>query len=274
VAEKKAAPVDDLADIKKAIQESIATGGSSLNYIGLPAGANTPTIDLQAVESAAQSGGIAKDKAGRLAPRYYAGYENAPVQESWPPELVSQLQTKLVQAGLLDTDYKDGWWDTASGNAFSEIIGHANNAGTDWQTALSSALNSAPMEIDPKTGLAVKRNPGAAKKSAATLHLLNPNDIAATANDIAVRRIGRGFSPDEMKKFVASYHAAERAGQGAATGGGEVVDPMAVDTAATDYAAKLDPVATQARNMLPLVDSISQLMKPQVTGVAEPLRSS
>lgn len=271
---KKQAPVetDPVADAIAALKVMGTGASGTLNYIGLPAGANTATLDPKVAEKGnAAADKVARDETGRPLPRYYAGAENTPVFENWPPDLISQMQTKLVQAGLLDTDYSDGWWGPESQTAFSQVLGHANNAGTDYATALSVALNSAPMEIDPKTGLAVKRLPG--HKKGSTVSLLNPNDIAATANSVAVKRLGRGFSAQEMQKFVDSYHAAERAG--APTVGGEVTAPMAVDTAAAQYAQQVDPVGAQARNILPLVDSVNQLMKgSDFTGAAQAMRSS
>lgn len=254
----------------------IGTGGGKTGFIGLPG------------SSTANETGAYMDPSGpppaaglKYAPLYHDGAQNAPLMSNWDKVKISRLQARLVQAGLLDTDYRDGWWDKASSDAFTQVLSDANNMGQpDYEVALDGRINSLPMEIDPKTGLPRhKVGAGTSKRAPLSLTLSNSDDLASTANEIAQKRIGRTFSDDELKRFVASYHAAEAgaqrsqyADQGA---GGTTEANASPDTAANTFAEQLDPVAAQARNMLPMVQGINDLLngKGQVE-TTKPLQGS
>lgn len=259
-----------LADIQAQFAAMKNAPTSKLNYLGQPAGDATPIInpDIQ-TQGMASPGGIARDAKGQPLPRYYAGAENWPAKTDMSPDQISKLQDQLVQAGQLDSGFQRGVWDDGSATALGKIMASANNTGSDWPTALQHFMDSEPMIIDKKTGLARKRLPGesasGATRAPLSLRLSNPDDLASVANDAAMKRLGRTFTQEELNKFVTSYHSAETGTQTAdynaqAAGGSATATPTSA-TAANKFAEQVDPVAAQARNVLPLVASIDQFLK-------------
>lgn len=245
---------------------------STLNYLGQPAGNATPIINA-AVEAQgkASPGGIARDANKQPLPRYYAGAENWPAKTDMTPDQISKLQDQLVQAGQLipsaSNPFQRGVWDDQSAQALGKIMVSANNTGSDWPTALQHFMDSEPMIIDKKTGMARKRLPGEAASTQAplSLRMSNPDDLADIANTAAMKRLGRTFTQDELNKFVTSFHGAETATQtadyNAQSAGGSATATATPSVAADKFAEQVDPVAAQARNVLPLVSSIDQFLK-------------
>jgi hypothetical protein len=227
-------------------------GATTANYVGLPQG--KPITEIQNLEP----------PAGQNA-RYYEGAEWMPVLLNWDPRKIERLQSQLVQSGLLNTDYSGGAWDSDSRNAFTEILSFANASGQPWEEAINTYMNSKPMEIDPKTGKAKRRVGGPGRERAPlTLKYTNPDDVATLANEVSLKKLGRKLKSEEMNTFVQNYQALERGEQtkqySAAQSGGSYVSAPSVETAATQYAEKVDPVASQARTMLPLIDGVNQML--------------
>jgi hypothetical protein len=239
--------------------------GDKTGFLGLPSGST-------ANETGAYMDVPTPAAPGQKAPPIYRdGAQNMPLLSGWDPLKIGALQTQLVQAGVLDDDYLDGWWDPVSAKAFETILAEANDVGTpDYNVIINARINSQPMEIDPKTGIARRRTGTGTKNSQRaplSLTLSNKDDLTATAQEVAQKRIGRTFTPDEINRFVSSYHAAEGANQRSQYGdqtpggaGGATMVNASAETAANTFAEQVDPVASQARNMLPMVKSISDLL--------------
>lgn len=251
-------------------QAGTATATSTLNFYGLPQGEEgkpyyrPPTPGTTTVQ-----------------PRYYEGAEWWPVKTNMTPQAVRSLQTQLVQSGLLNgKDYTDGVWDPASREAFAEVLNMANNQGVEWPDALNHYMSGFPLEFDAASGTYKRKVPGESRTRAPLVtRFTNPNDLAATANEVALKRLGRRFSQEEMTKFVTSYQQSERgaaqqqyAAGDPAGGGGAYTDPMAVDTAANLAAEEADPVASMARNMLPLVQGVNEMLGEQFSEAANPMQ--
>ena len=73
-------------------------------------------------------------------PIYFEGDERIPA--SYALEDVRAIQRGMARAGLLTGRYRDGIWDKASRNAFSELLGYANQQGVEWADALTIYASS------------------------------------------------------------------------------------------------------------------------------------
>jgi hypothetical protein len=238
--------------------------GGTTDYLGMPA--NTPDSSaVVATDQAAQ----AQWAQGKTAPAYANGSQYLPVIQSWSPQDIATVQSRMVNTGLLaNTDYRAGVWDTASQRAFTEVLGVANNMGRPWQDALANYESGTAMMWDPKTNTYVKATPGTARTNAHVItNFTSPDDLATTAQEVATSKLGRSFSPEELQKFIAAYHGTEQkatADQAAASAtgvaGGSFTSPASLKAAATTFAQQTDPNAYNGEQFLPLVDKMNQLL--------------
>jgi hypothetical protein len=154
----------------------------------------------------------------------------------------------------------------------------ANQTGNDWETELVNYSSAQPLEYDPKTGTYRRRAMGAgsfAEKQKISVRYTNPDDLVRVANETAEKRLGRRFNESEIKNFVSSYQATERAsqtaGQMAQEAGGAYTEAPTAETAALKAAEQADPVAYATRGALPLVDSINEMLNGLNFGQTRPM---
>jgi hypothetical protein len=99
----------------------------------------------------------------------------------------------------------------------------------------------------------------------------NPLDIAATANDVALKMFGRRLTDEELKPFIAQVQASERGAQqkqyklGGANGG-VVVTPPSVDTAAEDYFKRTNPGEAYGYAAVEAMNEFYGLLNSPVSG--------
>lgn len=264
--EETPAPTTDISGTIQSLATLLqggGTAGGTQDFLGLPA--NETEISSGRYQVPIEQ--------GVKAPRYYNGAQLLPLLEDWTPQDTWKLQQQLIGAGVLDDDFRQGVWDPKSQAAFSEILGYANSSGTDWREAMNKYNAGTAMTIDPKTGQPVKRTTTKKGQAPLVLKYTNPDDLAEVANNVAQKRLGRTFSQDELNRFVTSYHGTEAGAQtgaynaGVGAGGG-ITEAPAPDTAALTYARKIDPVASTAMNIIPLIEGVNQLMRG-IPGVPE-----
>jgi len=261
------APKPPPEDIDAAIERILAanqTTSKKTGFIGLPSSATANDTGEYMDEPMPTA-------PGQKGPAIYRdGAQNMPIMSNWDKAKVSALQKRLVQSGALDDDYLDGYWDPVSAKAFEQILAESNNMGTpDFNLAIDARINSQPMEIGPD-GKPRRRPAGSSaknKRPPLSLTLSNSDDLATTAQTVAQKRLGRTFNADELNRFVSSYHAAESGSQRSqynasdpSGSGGTTEGAPSPETAANTFAEHTDPVASQARNMLPMVQSINNLL--------------
>lgn len=144
----------------------------------------------------------------QVAPNYYTGDEYGSVP-GFPTKMpdIAQLQQYLVQAGLLD-DKKTiyGQWDAVSAKAFASILGSANQQGTDWQDTLAQRLTLADQQ-----GLLDRQD--TSTRAPLQVKYTNPEDLKATAQNVAQTLYGGNLSEDDLAKFVTSYQSMESQAQ-------------------------------------------------------------
>lgn len=171
-------------------------------------------------------------------PRYFDGDQFTP--GSLPPETIARMQRDLARSGLLKADYHIGVWDAASANAYEYLLGAANAAGDDEETTLARFLQSPLEEEKPK------REPLVIRQT-------HPDDLAAVADTVARRTIGRKLRPDEISRFVSAYHAAESGAQqnayNAQPGGGTVTDAPDPSSMAAAQIESSNPAEVAGHNL-------------------------
>lgn len=72
-----------------------------------------------------------------------------PREESWSKSRITELQNALVGVGLLD-QHRVGVWDSASIDAFTELLSYANASNISWDQALEE-LAYADIYADPES---------------------------------------------------------------------------------------------------------------------------
>jgi hypothetical protein len=243
-------------------------GGGTTDFLGLPAN-TADSSGVVAADVAAQE----KWKQGQTAPAYANGAQNLPVLQNWTPSDIAAIQTRLINAGLLDKDFRAGVWDTPSQQAFGEVLGLANNMGHPWQDALATYESSTPMQWDAKTGTYVKGTAGTARTRAPVVtRFTSPDDLATTAQEVATAKLGRSFTPEELQKFIAAYHGTESSASQAA-GTGSYTAPASADVAAETFAKQADPTAYNAEQFLPLVQKMNELLAGPNLATTRPMEA-
>jgi hypothetical protein len=97
--------------------------------------------------------------------------------------------------------------------------------------------------------------------------LANPEDLKYYAQKTAVSTLGRSLRPDELSRFVASFHNAQSVAQsaaytagGAGGPGGSVVGAPSPTTAAESFARQAAPVEAGAHDTVKVFDVVSKLL--------------
>jgi hypothetical protein len=141
-----------------------------------------------------------------VAPRYKLGDEWSPQTQSWPTERIVDLQAQLVDAGLLDPDdYQRGFWDQESATAYRQLLGYSNVSGLDSHSTLQRIG-----EVKAKYGSTADKG---AKRQPFISELADPVELSSLLDDVAVRRMGRGLTPEEKARFSDSFRGLQETEQ-------------------------------------------------------------
>lgn len=264
-ADPNASALAELGITPDLIAQLKSGGGTSSNFIGLPAsGPESTGANVDLAPGAASTG-------TKALPRYTQGAEWLPVRQGMTPIQLQTLQDKMVDGGLLDGPFSYGGWDAKSQQAFSQVLATANNSGTDWETALSGIINTGTTStVDPKTGKIVALTPGQKKLKSVSLEYTNSDDLATVANNTAQQKLGRYFTQDELNRFVNSFHGQEETEAQDKQAGLPATAPSSPDVAAQTFAEQADPVAAKARNGLAMIQQINSALSGMGLGGAEP----
>ena len=105
---------------------------------------------------------------------------------------------------------------------------------------------------------------GRAGRQPLTVELTNPEDLQAVAQRTAVSTLGRALRPEELSRFVASFHASQRqeqtASYGAVEGGGTVTGAPSAATAAESFARRAAPTEAGANDVVRVYGSLSRIL--------------
>ena len=142
----------------------------------------------------------------QVAPRYKLGDEWEPQTKSWSPERIADIQAQLVDAGLLDPDdYQRGFWDQESASAYRQLLGYSNVSGLDSHQTLQRIG-----EVKAKYGTTADKG---AKRQPFISELADPTELSSLLDDISVRRMGRGLTPEEKARFSDSFRGLQESEQ-------------------------------------------------------------
>ena len=222
---------------------------------GAPTGAQTPQpIDVPAgytAPPAQETTDLIRQGANPMylsnigpSPLYYDGAQWGDTP-GFPNDVngVIQLQQMLIRAGYLNPRAVIvGQWDSTSAAAYAQLLGSANQAGVDWQTALARSLSTA----DQTTALS-----GSAR-GPLQVQLANPDDLKNVAQNVAQTLQGGNLSEEDLNRFVTSYQSMQSGTQTQAyntglTGGTVTAPPTAAVAAETQIRAEHpDQVAVTA----------------------------
>lgn len=273
MADKAPSAADVQASVQGAINSALAGlaglgTASTQNYIGLPSkfelpGQTTTDATGKTTTSPTLAQQFVDQNPAAGAPRYKVGAEWLPVQGGATGDEISLLQRQMVQGGVLNaSQFQNGVWDAVSQDAFKYLLGYANAAGTDWQTALNTLQNSTEMVIDPVTGKPVPKKKGV---QALKLEYTNPDDVEVLAQNTAQSKLGRPLTTAELERFQNTWKAEQSGYQtsaaSAALVGGGVIKTPDIGNEADRFAQQIDPTAYQAQNAIGLVGHLNTMLK-------------
>lgn len=172
-----------------------------------------------------------------------------PINEN--PGVIAQLQSMLVDGGLLDDDaFTPGYYDDSTISAYRKLLTRANAMGTSWMDTINR------LRSNPAARLA-----SASKKSPASLpNVTHPDDLRSIFRGVARRTMGQGLPDDVMQRMIDAYQAEQVRAQTTAQDGVQVAPPD-VEVFADQQVRKQDPVRYDARKVLNVVDVIAQMMR-------------
>lgn len=240
-------------DIAAASGGMTASGpiGVPADYQPVPAGPVRP--DLNPGGYIPQSA-VHRDESGNPT-LYMDGDEWNPASQS--PDVIAEIQRRMVGAGLLTGSYRIGVWDSSTRSAYRELLGYANALGIDDGTALDryTATGMGQQDATPRAPL--------------TVRLSHPDDIKAALRATFKDRLGQGnIDPAKLDAMVAAYQGNERSFQqqayNAAESGGTVTEPPSADTFADIEAKKADPTAYDSRKVVGAADYLSRKLRGEV----------
>lgn len=176
------------------------------------------------------------------------------------PASIAQLQTMLVEAGLLDLDDLEheqlGFYDDATRGAFRDLLARSNAGGATWETTLTK----------------MRRNPAAAsrrdkgrERAPFVAQLTNAADIERGLHEFMREKIGRGLKKDQLAPMVKAYQdqelAAQKALYDAQETGGTVTAPPDFETFADQQAQLAAPTAYSAHKVLDKFSTVASMLR-------------
>lgn len=174
-------------------------------------------------------------------PRYWTGDEWRPA--SWSPQEIAELQSALVQVGLIGSDENIslGVFDAATKNAYRKLLETANATGVTWSEALARYAQA------PVAGEELQ------------VELTNPDDLRRIFKEAAFTHSATQFDPAEIDAMVASFHEKQREYQEAkARGDDTVFAPPDPTTFVEAKAEELNPEGVLERDVQDAEDAWMQ----------------
>lgn len=192
---------------------------------------------------------------GELASIGAGGYRESDTWEpaNYDPPTVAQLQSLLVEAGLLDLDDLDhdslGYFDDATRGAYRDLLTRSNAAGATWESTLAR-MRQNPVALD--------RKPTGAQRQPFVARVTNPDDLKALIRETLREKSGTGEVGDDViaaaiREFQGEEVSQQRALYDMSTAGaagGTVVDAPDPRMFAERKAQEINPVGYSAHKFL------------------------
>lgn len=186
-----------------------------------------------------------------------------------PDEEVGELQRRLWAGGFYPpgADPEDvalGDRDPYTDNAWQSLVNRAaqfKNAGRDltiWEV-LDMGANIR------KEGGAGGDGSGGGGRPPLVTELTNPEDLKYVAQRTAVSALGRALKPDELSRFISSFHGSQQTAQAqaynaAGGAGGSVVSAPDPTAAAASFARQAAPTEAGAHDFVKVYDVFSKML--------------
>lgn len=177
---------------------------------------------------------LTRDAAGNLVtsggtPFYYSIESDArKFYAGMSPAMRIAITEQLVAANFLSAS-NIGDYD-AELYAMQKLMDYSNTMGKEWKYALKDRVLTGP----------ARRNTG----RAATYRTSNTADLVTAVKQVAKETIGRELTDQEAAGFATEYQKQELDFQKAAATGGTVMEPMNLETAATQFVQRSQPKET------------------------------
>lgn len=153
-----------------------------------------------------------------ITPRYKDGDEYIPA--NLPSTEIWALQQALAKVGLLNSTFTRNTWDSATRNAYRELLGLANATGLTWDKTLQELLatsggkdgaGGSRYTVD-ENGNVVLSSEGDEVPPLIT-KTTDPAALRSTFRRAVIEMLGEGWSTAEINKMVAAYNQVEIAKQ-------------------------------------------------------------
>lgn len=187
-----------------------------------------------------------------------------------PDEEVGELQRRLWAGGFYPpgadpAEVALGDRDPYTDKAWQNLVDRAaqfKNSGRDltvWEV-LDMGAN-----LRKESGAGGDGSGGGSGRQPLVTELTNPEDLKYVAQRTAVGALGRALRPDELSRFISSFHGAQQTAQAqhynaAGGAGGSVVSAPDPSAAAESFARQADPTAAGAHDYIRVFDSFSKLL--------------
>lgn len=125
-------------------------------------------------------------------PKYFSGDEDLLTNQ--PVETVVNIQRAMNQVGLLGKGYTVGVVDSATKNAYRNLLEQANEYGEDWEQSIIRLASAG----SGRSG------------SLAQYRVSNPDDVKAVVNQTAERLLGRKLPQGDLDRISRLYLEEER----------------------------------------------------------------
>jgi hypothetical protein len=232
-----------------------ASGGAApdednLGFIGMPKGyvATTPgvggPVSIRQAERGVQYGTQISP------PKYKTGAEMEP--RGYSPEMIARLQQQLAAAGLIgpQTRFRLGVWDSASVNAYRNLLSYANQGGIGREDALQDLLANPsvkPGDMMGGVGGSVSAGPQFSTRLN-TYEASDPASVRQTAEAAFKQALGRKPKKDELAKFMSGFLGREKDSQGVVFAAQDRLEAASRDRAmqAAGGGGEAPPAATES----------------------------
>lgn len=214
--------------------------GKTKTFGGIPLNQFAPDITVPGYHPPGAANYVGDQTGTSTQPLYQDGDQWAPASYS-DPDRIRDLQTQLVESGLLKTSQVHfGIWDQNSAAAYAKVLAQANlqgaPAGTVMDQYVSSALPAASV---------------------------NPSDFKAMANQAGQQFLGRDLTADELTRFEGAFMSA------VAVEGAPTSDPGKAQLAG-DILTKQEPKAVQANSLHQVSQKALQILSSPSVSLPSP----
>lgn len=180
------------------------------------------------------------------------------------PGDLEPLQKRLFAAGFYDPsldweDIRTGDWDGESDQAWKRAV---DRAAVFYESGKKLTLDEViDQSIRARAGGGDKTK-GKRGSGDAVIRLSHPDDIRTSAMKVSSKTLGRGWTEEELDRFVLTYQQMERAAQSAVNrGAAAVTAPPSVEAATERAARQANPTAAKATDMVGAYDMIVKAMQ-------------